>query len=178
MAAMASLDRDELLGLLRAAKEHSERDWMLLLVTFSHGLRASEAINLTKGNVKDGILTVKRLKGSMKTSQPLVSNSDPLLDEASALPAYMATVTGKKLFDITRFGLIYLMQRHGTTAGIPAIKQHPHVLKHTCAMLTIQRAGIENVRQYLGHVSIASTGSYLKVTDAAASSAIGNAMQV
>jgi integrase len=42
-------------------------------------------------------------------------------------------------------------------------------------MMTIHDAGIENVRQWLGHKSIASTGAYLRVTDEAASRAIGKA---
>jgi integrase len=35
-----------------------------------------------------------------------------------------------------------------------------------------QSAGIENVRQYLGHKSIASTGAYLRVNDQQASLAV------
>jgi site-specific recombinase XerD len=46
------------------------------------------------------------------------------------------------------------------------------VLKHSIAMQSIREAGIENVRQYLGHRSISSTGAYLKVTDEAASAAV------
>jgi integrase len=42
-------------------------------------------------------------------------------------------------------------------------------------MQTIQSAGIENVRAYLGHESISSTGAYLKVDDDAASKAIAAA---
>ena len=45
------------------------------------------------------------------------------------------------------------------------------------AMQTIRSAGIENVRTYLGHKSIASTGSYLQVDDDAASRAIAGAAQ-
>jgi hypothetical protein len=44
-------------------------------------------------------------------------------------------------------------------------------------MQTIRSAGIENVRTYLGHKSIASTGSYLQVDDDAASRAIAGAAQ-
>jgi hypothetical protein len=44
-------------------------------------------------------------------------------------------------------------------------------------MQTIQSAGIENVRTYLGHKSIASTGSYLQVDDDVASRAITGALK-
>jgi integrase len=43
-------------------------------------------------------------------------------------------------------------------------------------MQTIPTAGIENVRAYLGHKSISSTGAYLKVDDDVASRAIAGAM--
>jgi site-specific recombinase XerD len=66
---------------------------------------------------------------------------------------------------------------YGQKAGIPRPLLHPHVLKHTCAMLTIQKAGIENLTAYLEHKSIASTGAYLKVDDQTPSKAIGAAMR-
>ena len=62
-------------------------------------------------------------------------------------------------------------------AKIPARKRHPHILKHTIALQTIHSAGIENVRQYLGHKSMSSTGAYLKVTDSEASTAISHALK-
>jgi site-specific recombinase XerD len=45
-------------------------------------------------------------------------------------------------------------------------------------MQTIKSAGIENVRQYLGHKNISSTGAYLKVSDEVASEAIALAAEV
>jgi hypothetical protein len=45
-------------------------------------------------------------------------------------------------------------------------------------MLSIHKAVIENVRQYLGHRSIASTGAYLRVDDSAASKAVAAAMSL
>jgi hypothetical protein len=39
-------------------------------------------------------------------------------------------------------------------------------------MQSIKTAGIENVRQHLGHSSISSTGEYLKVSDNDASAAV------
>jgi integrase len=173
---MTHLTRDELLALLTAARQHSERDWLLLLVTFSHGLRASEAIRLTKAHFKDGHITVKRLKGSLKTTQALLSNAEPLLDEKNAVETYLSTLGPKeKLFPVTRFGFNYIMKRHCATGGIPAHKAHCHALKHTTAMTAI-RSGVENARQYLGHKSLNSTGAYLRVSDEKASLAFATAV--
>lgn len=141
----------------------------MILVAFSHGLRASEVTQITPDAVRDGYLTVKRLKGSLRTTQPLVSSSDPLFDEATALVEFLKT---HRSFGIGRIQFWRLMHRYAIAAGIPKHKAHPHVLKHSIAMQTIEAAGIENVRQYLGHKSIASTGAYLRVSDDEAAAAI------
>jgi type 1 fimbriae regulatory protein FimB len=170
---MQHLTRNELLALLKAAKAESERDWLMILVAFHHGLRASEVTGIKRTAVRDGHITVQRLKGSLKTVQPLVSHDNPLLSEREALEQAVSGVPAKaKVFDLSRVQFWRLMQQHGKTAGIPAHKLHPHVLKHSRAMLAIQEAGIENVRQYLGHKSIASTGAYLRVNDEQASAAV------
>jgi integrase len=180
---MEHLSREQLVAVLREAKAARERDWVLLLVAFWHGLRASEAINLTPEHFADGFLTVQRLKGSMRTTQPLVEDENELLNERAAIETWLISHKtenggdgrGKKLFPVSRFHFYRLMRRYGRAAGLPQHLCHPHVLKHSIAMQSIREAGIENVRQYLGHRSISSTGEYLKVSDEAASSAIAAA---
>jgi len=162
--------------MLAAAKQRSTRDWLMILVGFSHGLRASEVIAITRDAIADGYLTVKRLKGSKRTVQPLLQNENPLLDERKALLDYASKSNGnQRLFPVTRRTFYNIVSRHAKAAGIPKHLAHPHILKHSIAMQTIDKAGIQNVRQYLGHESIASTGKYLKVNDSAASAAIREA---
>lgn len=173
---MECLSKTELLVLLAAAKATKQRDWLMILVSYNHGLRASETIAITRDALKDGYLTVKRLKGSNRTVQPLLTNVNPLLDERTALLEYAAKSNGnQRLFPVTRRTFYNIVSRHAKTAGIPAHLAHPHILKHTIAMQTIKSAGIENVKAYLGHVSLNSTGAYLKVNDAEASAAIREA---
>jgi len=169
---MKSLSRDQMDSLLKAARQHSERDWLMILVAYNHGLRASEVVTLTSASICDGFITVKRLKGSRSTTHRLFDS------EASALTTLAAEKAseGEPLFNICRQHFWYLVQKHGKTAGIPKHLCHPHIAKHSIAMHTIRSAGIENVRTFLGHVSIASTGCYLKVSDEAASAAICSAL--
>jgi type 1 fimbriae regulatory protein FimB len=176
------LSREQLLGVLAQAKTARQRDWVLFLVAFWHGLRASEAVSLTPENFVDGYLTVQRLKGSLRTVQPLVADEDELLNEREAVEAWLARhralyadAARRRLFPISRVQFYRLMRRYGRLAGLPQHLCHPHVLKHSIAMQSIREAGIENVRQYLGHRSISSTGEYLKVSDQEASRAIGAA---
>lgn len=172
---MQALDRSEIKRLL--AEVPKDRQKLMLVVTFNHGLRVSETINLTGRSIRDGFVTVQRLKGSMKTIQPYMSSTDPDLNEVPGLTELANTVgPNELLFKMTRFGVYRLMQRCGERAGIPKHKLHPHSLKHAICLATIHTAGIENVRQWVGHKSISSTGSYLRVTDEAAGKAVASAM--
>lgn len=169
---MEHLTTNELKKLLSTARQKSERDWLLILVSFWHGLRASEAIRLRVCDVRDGFITVVRLKGSLRTVQKLIEHPDPLLNEKTGLMAWTAATPGNdRLFPITRQHFGRIMHVHCSAAGIPAHKSNPHVLKHTCAHYVIQ-AGIQVAQQHLGHKSLASTGAYLRITDAVASAAV------
>ena len=175
---MHGLSRDELRALLGTAKACRERDWLMILVAFHHGLRASEVTGFTSDAVKDGHLTIARLKGSLKTTQALVEHSDPLLDEKAALIEFARKSThGRPVFGIGRVQFWRLVRKYAQAAGVPAHKAHPHALKHSIAMQTIGRAGVENVRQHLGHKSLSSTGAYLRVSDEEASKRISDALK-
>ena len=166
------------MALLGCAKRRRERDWLMILVAFAHGLRASEVVQLTRDNFHGDRLNVQRLKGSRFTSQPLVEHPEPLLNERQALFAFLAKMQGKRrLFPITRQRFWQIVQEHAEAAGIAPHLRHPHVLKHSIAMQMIGTAGIENTRQYLGHESISSTGEYLEVTDEDASQAARRALE-
>lgn len=176
---MQHLTNDELLRLLVAARSHSEMEYLAILVGYWHGLRVSEITGsrgFTPECVRDGYLTIQRLKGSLKTTQPLVRHDNPLLDERDQIITLVEnSEAGKPVFHFTRHRFWMIMRRHCKTADIAAHKAHPHILKHSIAMQTIKNAGIENVRAYLGHKSIGSTGAYLRVDDDAASRAITEA---
>lgn len=175
---MDALSKAELLALLGAARAHSERDFLMILMAYSHGLRASEVLAIEPDSVRDGLLEVQRLKGSLHTTQPLLSSDEPLLEERKAWFDFTLKIPrNQKVFPIGRQHFWRLVQRYAAEAGIPERKRHPHALKHTIALETIHSAGIENVRQYLGHRSMASTGEYLKRTDAEASAAVAAALK-
>jgi len=121
---------------------------------------------------------VQRLKGSLRTTQPLVEPSEPLLNGKSALFAFAAKAEfAKPVFDLTRERFWQIMREHSKPAGIPAHLAHPHILKHSIVMQTIHSAGIENVRQHLEHKSISSTGAYLKISGEVAARAVMDALK-
>ncbi len=149
----------------------------MILVAFCHGLRASEVVALTPDNFASGHLTVQRLKGSKKTTHPLLTHADDLLNEQKAVLEYLRIPRKfKRLFPITRNRFWQIIQQYGELAGIPKHKRHPHVLKHTICKQTIDKIGVHRLQKYVGHVSLASTGEYLKVTDEEASNAVNEAL--
>lgn len=144
-ASMQYFNENELSGLLRAAKKASERDWLMILVAFNHGLRASEVVGqqpydvkpgqkprhgIRAGDIRDGHLTVQRLKDSLKTVQALRTDENPLFDERAALESVIRTLPANaKAFNLTRVQFWRIIQQHGRTAGLPDHKLHPHTLE-------------------------------------------------
>ena len=163
-----SLTRPELDALLAVARKHSEADYLMILVTFNHGLRVSETLRLTSQNFVDGYIVVQRLKKSRKTTQPLLPNE---VDGLRALGK-----PGECLFPIHRSTFWRRMQEYGDEAGIPSFKRHCHVLKHTCGRLGFKGGmTIPEVQVYLGHVDGGNTLVYMQADEAEAASAFAAA---
>src|ERR1700732_4884114 len=89
---MTYLTPEEILAVLKVARGRSVRDWAMILLAYRHGLRASEVCGLRLFDVdlKDGAISIQRLKGSMRTVQPLYTHrGQPLLDEVAALRSWL-----------------------------------------------------------------------------------------
>lgn len=173
---MNHLEKHEVLAVLKIAREQSELDWILFAFQYIHSHRISEVLTLTPENFDGGYCTVQRLKGSLKTTQPLVTHDEPLLNERPAIDALLRRLRpDERLFGtLTKQNANYRFAKYAKLAGLPKHKRHTHCLRHSRAMHTIKTAGIENVRQLCGHASIGSTGYYLKVSDASAWAALGS----
>ncbi|MGA3105298.1 MAG: tyrosine-type recombinase/integrase [Terriglobales bacterium] len=87
-----SLSDAQLVALLTLAKQYRVRDWVMILVTYWHGLRASETINLSEANfeAQRGYIQVQRGKGSDLTLQALQEHENPLLNEKTAIEHWLA----------------------------------------------------------------------------------------
>jgi len=167
---MKYLEKFELQKLLEVAKETSPIDHLFILLTFNHGLRVSETINLTADNFKGGCLVVQRLKGSCRTDQPLLPN------EAELLKTVTPGADGR-FFPFDRTTAWRHLKRIGTAAGIDSRKLYPHVLKHTTAITGLEGGmKINELQKYLGHRSGSSTMVYLEVTEEKAAKAFAVAM--
>jgi len=174
----------ETLAVLKAAREHSTRNWAMILLAYRHGLRASEVcgIKLADVDLKSGSISIRRLKGSLHTIQPLYQHrGQPLLDETNAVRAWLRKrpadgsdyfFTSQKGGKLNRTQFFRNFQRAAEQAALPIEKRHPHVLKHSLAShLVAGNVNLALVRQALGHRSIRSTMAYIGTTDSQAAEA-------
>ncbi len=162
------LDPGEVERLLEAAKQgrHGERDHALLLLTYRHGLRVSEAVGLKLGdvNLKEARLWVKRAKGSLDTEQPLAG------DELRALKRYLASREDKLpwLFvsergcQMVRRAVNHMIAAAGQRAGLGNV--HPHMLRHSCGYALANKGqDFRLIQDWLGHRDPKHTSRYTRV---------------
>jgi type 1 fimbriae regulatory protein FimB len=88
---MKSLTQDEILKVLKIASE-DRRNLAMILLGFKHGMRASEVcgLELKDLDLKNHEITIRRLKGSLKTTQSIADiQGRPLLSEKRVLRAWL-----------------------------------------------------------------------------------------
>jgi len=169
-----SLSRPQLLMLLAAAKAHRERDWLLLLVCFWHGLRVSELVAFEKDAIANGYLAIHRADGSDRARHMLVEHPEPLLDEKDALIEFAdQTNCGVPVFNVCRRRVDQLMKRYCTQVGIPSHLAHTQTLRRTVARLSFESGGVEHARRWLGYKSRTSIYDCLKATQEEAGETLG-----
>lgn len=184
---MEFLTQDELLSVLKIAQQFSTRDWLMILMTYSHGMRREEVCQLKLDNIQNGEMTIQRLKGSRKTTQPLEAHKgEPLLDEVRGLKRWLAERpkdSGDALFPSQLGGCMTgnyfakIYRRYATLAGFIEAKRNPHTLKHTLANHLIRGGmNIAMVQTRLGHTQISSTLKYISISDSEAAEAAHNVL--
>lgn len=173
---MEFLTQDELLSVLKIAQQFSTRDWLMILMTYSHGMRREEVCQLRLGDIVNGVVDIKRLKGSNRTIQPLMPHrGEPLLDEVKGLRMWLAERpkdSGDALFPSQLGGCMTgnyfakIYRRYATLAGVAEAKRNPHTLKHTLANHLIRTGlNVAEVQVRLGHSKITSTMKYIQLSD-------------
>ncbi len=178
---MVHLTPEELLAILKTARARSARDWAMILLAYRHGLRASEVCDLkmADADLRAGSLSIRRLKGSLHTVQPLYRHKgQPLLDEMAALRSWLRerqpdgsdyVFVSQKGGRLHRSQFFRIVQACAEATGLAAQKCHPHALKHSLAShLVAGNVNLALVQQCLGHKAIGSTMKYVAVSDSQA----------
>ena len=173
---IGSLDRAETRALLDAPDPDTvagTRDRAMLCLTYNAGLRVSELVGLALDALKMPALDEVHIIGKGRRERIL-----PLWKETrSALHDWLAVrpeSADRHLFlnamgtGMTRRGFAKRLALHAQTAAhsVPSITRKtvsPHLLRHACALHTLEATGdIRKVSLWLGHSSLQTTEMYLR----------------
>ena len=156
------------------------RDYILLMLLYTTGIRVSELINI---QVKDLSLhepytLLVHGKGQKSRYVPLMKDSIPIIQKYLKKMRYLQPGKGEEWLFInhmkkqfTRQGINYIVKKYGDIArsSFPELIPDdisPHKLRHTTAMELVD-SGVDliYIRDLLGHVSVRTKEIYAK-TDA------------
>ncbi|MBV8891356.1 MAG: tyrosine-type recombinase/integrase [Acidobacteria bacterium] len=150
--------------LLKAAP--MSRDRTMIMVAYTHGLRATELVNLrcNQINFNTGRIAIKRPKGSEDGEHVLrgreiralkaLKRSQPIGSQFVFLNYQGAPMT-RQAFD-------KMLRAAGAKAGIPDM--HAHLLRHGCGYRLVNM-GLDtlSLAAYLGHANVQNTKRYARV---------------
>ena len=156
-----------LIDTARKRGRYGHRDGTMILVTFRHGLRASEVCGLRWDMVDlaRGLLHVRRAKNGTPSVQPLGGNELRALrklkrEEIESRFGFMT----ERAAPITTAGYRKMIARTGERAKFP-FPVHPHMLRHACGYkLANDGQDTRAVQHYLGHRNIQHTVRYTELS--------------
>jgi type 1 fimbriae regulatory protein FimB/type 1 fimbriae regulatory protein FimE len=149
------------------SNRHGHRDATMVLLTYRHGLRASElsAPRWEQVDLVHGLLHVARVKNGMPSVHPLTGK------ELRALRRLQREQEpGRYVFMSERgapmspVGFRRMLERLGKAAKM-AFGVHPHMLRHACGFkLANQGVDTRSLQHYLGHKNIQHTVRYTELS--------------
>jgi site-specific recombinase XerD len=163
---LASIDQSRPLG---------RRDYLLVLLLFETGARASELVSLRTSSLRFVEPPQVRIlgKGRKERICPLRKKTAALirahLRERSVIALDAPLFVGLRGEPLSRFGLLRIVQRHVHTAAktMPSLAKKrigPHTFRHAAAIHLLRATNdLSVVRSWLGHVSIVTTDHYTEI---------------
>ena len=145
---------------------NGQRDQLMILMAFRHGLRCSELVGLKWDQVdfQRGVIFITRRKHGKPSTHPLTRGE---LAALRKLPGY--TDRRGPIFVSERKGPLSersfhaIVARAGAEAGLN-FAVHPHMFRHACGYeLANQGRDTRAIQDYLGHSNIQHTVNYTKL---------------
>jgi len=160
---------DEVERLIAAASSvgrYPQRDQLLLLMMYRHGLRVSEAIHLRWSDIdwEMAHIHIKRMKRGKPATHPIYPDEMRLLrafkKNSKKSPWIFLSERGAPLSDdIVR----KIVSRAGELAEFD-FPLHPHMLRHSCGYaLAAKGVDTRRIQDYLGHQNISHTVRYTQL---------------
>lgn len=163
---LTEVEVDKLVGATKRNR-WGHRDGTMILVSYRHGLRASELTDLRWDQVDFATATlhVRRVKQGTPSTHPVRG------DELRALrrlqreqePRSPFVFTSERGSPFTTAGFARMVERAGIEAGL-GFKAHPHMLRHACGYkLANDGHDTRALQAYLGHKNIQHTVRYTEL---------------
>ncbi len=166
------LTAEEIRRLMQSARRtgrHGHRDATLILISYRHALRVSEAVALRwdQLDLSHGRLHVRRVKQGVPSVHPLrgpeIRSLRRLQRESALSPYVFVNERGGPLSDS---GARKIVARAGVRAGLK-FPVHPHMLRHAAGYkLANDGHDTRAIQQYLGHRNIQHTVRYTQLSAA------------
>ena len=173
--------------LKRSRVSESLRNWAILAFLYGSGLRISEALGLTLDRVQyaDGLAVSVRVigKGNKERIVPLSSTAQRALHQwlkhrklegSMVNPHVWVNTSGRaKGLRLSVRAVHRIIQTRGLEAGLG--KLSPHKLRHSYASALVEGGrSIDEVKELLGHSSIATTQIYVHASRARLEAAVAS----
>jgi integrase len=153
--------------LLAVATEDGPRSRCMLTLASRHFVRASELANIRVAdvNLRDGSITINRLKGSVSKTEALQPG------DLEALTAWLAVKPRSSFLfpsadpskPLSRVSVYRLFRALAETAGVPACSRAPHAFRHTIGQRMAEAgAPAKLIQQAAGHKNLNSTSQYFE----------------
>jgi integrase len=146
---------------------NGHRDATMILVTYRHGLRATEVCQLRwdQYDLKCGTLHVNRIKNGIESVHPVGG------EELRALrKLHREEVENRYVFvsergaPLTTEGFLKMIKRAGVAAKLP-FGAHPYMLRHACGYkLANDGQDTRAIQLYMGHKNIQNTVGYTQLS--------------
>lgn len=166
-----------LMGSVDTHKTNGLRDYVILMLLYTTGIRVSELINIRVRDLSlhEPYTLLVHGKGQKSRYVPLLKSSVPIIhDYLKCMKYTRPEKMDEWLFvnhmngQFTRQGINYILSKYGSVArksspGLIPADLSPHKMRHTTAMELVD-SGVDliYIRDLLGHVSVKTTEIYAK----------------
>lgn len=144
---------------------NAERNQLLVMMLYRHGLRETEAVNLRLQDVQleSARIWIRRVKGGLSTEHPIEG------DELRLLRRYLRTrnlnlpwlFVSERGGPMSRHSVIYTIGQAAQKAGLGHIT--PHMLRHGCGYYLANKGyDLRLIQDYLGHRDPKHTARYTR----------------
>lgn len=157
---------DRICKALRKNSRYPDRDELMVLIAYHHGLRVSELVHLKWQHIRLRAMqvSIKRLKNGIDTTHPISHKRELLLlrrmHREQGKPVSGFVFRNERGNSVSVSGFQKMFGNYSEKAL--GVKWNAHALRHACGTTLVDQGhDLRTVQIYLGHRNIQNTTVYL-----------------